>query len=151
MKLTKQIAIENGIVTASISVAELGNDTWTAEEELEQLKNYPKTIAYKDIDFTAKVKMEDSTPIIAESEDSDADEITIPVINKEFVLDDEFAASLVIDSEKVVPTEHVTTKEAMSQAMAIVYLAKMEEKIKTVLDAIKTAENDVEKTEDVVL
>ena len=55
MKLSKTINIEKGKVIATVACAELGDDNYTAEEELEMLNDYNKVVKYSNTTFSAKM------------------------------------------------------------------------------------------------
>ena len=56
MKLTQEINIKENIITAKVSVAELGNTTIDALQEQEQLHNFVRIIEYSSIDFSSNIK-----------------------------------------------------------------------------------------------
>ena len=57
MKLNVVKTIEENIIKVNITVDELGTNSIDASEEMEQLHDFPKKIAYKDIEFKANMKL----------------------------------------------------------------------------------------------
>lgn len=154
MKLTKTINIEKGKVTATVACAELGDDTYTTEEELEMINDYNKAVKYSDIKFSAKMIYENGAFEILADDESDgeklakADEVKLDLINKEIPLNETFNAKITInvDQIKIVGENTITSKELMAQAKATLYVTKISEDISKILTKLRALQPDVEGT-----
>ena len=96
MKLNVVKTIEENIIKVNITVDELGTNSIDATEEKEQLHDFPKKIAYKDIEFKANMKLDDNGDPIVTVDSPDAStiaEVELELINKEFVVDENLITS----------------------------------------------------------
>lgn len=117
--------IKNNEFSMKITIDSFGTNTLTWEDEVELLENFPTKIAYRNLSFTRKIKVENSIPIIAEDTDANAISVTLPALsNKELILDKDFEALYVVNSERITISalnEILTTKELVAQAYCIVF------------------------------
>lgn len=122
--------IENNIFSTVITIAGLGTEVFSEEEENEMLQNFPSKIVYKNLDFSGNIIMNGTVPEVTEekpsepsepnasdkTEDADVTEVTDitevannsivtvtlpPLSNKEILLDRNFRAEYKIDVNKV--------------------------------------------------
>lgn len=131
MQLTTNIDIDAGIVTASIVCTDM------SEETKEALHDYTKVLRYGDIDFSAKIKVTNSMPEIVSDDDPDGEEIKIGLVDRSFVIDENLGLELKLDSNKMSDkelTSSISNVEILSKAKAIIWLAKVKEKIQLLVD-----------------
>ena len=131
MQLTTNIDIDEGIITANIKCTDI------SEETKEALHDYTKTLRYGDIDFSANIKVSDGMPEIVSSEDSDGEEVSIGLIDKSFVIDENLDLELKIDSNKMSESElttSISSVETLSKAKALIWVEKVKGEIKRLVD-----------------
>lgn len=159
MKLTQSIDIKENIITAKVSVAELGNTTIDAALEEEQLHNFVRTIEYSTIDFSGNIKISNAKPVVT-SEEVDGSTIELisikDLINKKIVLDEKFSAELIIDIDKFPASEYesntvVNSKELLGQSYAVIFIDKIKTAVSEKLAEIRALSSDIEEPIDVVL
>ncbi len=127
MQLTTNIDIEDGIVTASIKCTDMSDET------KEALHDYTKTLRYRNIDFSAKVKVTDGMPEIVSDDDTDGEKVAIGLIDKSYVIDENLDLTLTLDSNKISENELTTTissVEILSKAKALIWVEKVKVEIK---------------------
>jgi len=119
--------IENNVFSTVITIAGLGTETFTEDEEKEILKNFPSKIVYRNLNFTKNIVINGSVPEITDDEISDSIvSVTLPPLsNKEILLDEDFKAEYKIDVKKIsnsaVDANVLTTKELVAHAYCTVY------------------------------
>ena len=131
MQLTTNIDIENGIVTASIVCTDISDET------KEALHDYTKMFKYGDIDFSAKIKVTNNMPEIVDDDDPDGEKVKIGLVDKSFIVDENLTLELRLDSSKMSDkelTSSISNVEILSKAKAIIWLAKVKERIQTLVD-----------------
>ena len=131
MQLTTNIDIDEGIITANIKCSDI------SEETKEALHDYTKTLRYGDIDFSANIKVSDGMPEIVSSEDSDGEEVSIGLIDKSFVIDENLDLELKIDSNKMSESElttSISSVETLSKAKALIWVERVKGEIKRLVD-----------------
>lgn len=157
MKLNVSKQIEENIITVDITVAELGTNSISAEEELESIHDFPKTFSYKEIDFTDNMTLDSANnPIITvDSPDgSTIAEVEVEVINKEFVIDENLHINMSFDVNKINKNdlgEPFDTVEKLGKARAELFAVKVQEKIKEKLDEIRALTTTFEGDTEVIL
>lgn len=158
MKLHLKQESENGIITVSVMAEELGDTQYSAEEELNFLHNFPEYIEYKDIDFSANMMISGKDFIITSESPNGTtiEEVTFPnLINRKYLLDEDFAVSLEIDISKISNEELGTvfnTKKKLGKARAILFASKIQEAVEGKMKKIRESEDDnFEKTTSVIL
>ena len=82
MQLTTNIDIDGGVVVANIQCTDISDET------KEALHDYTKLLRYGDIDFSAKIKVNNGMPEIVDNDDPDGEEVKIGLIDKSFVVDE---------------------------------------------------------------
>ena len=131
MQLTTNIDIDEGIITANIKCTDISDET------KEALHDYTKTLRYGDIDFSANIKVSDGMPEIVSSEDSDGEEVSIGLIDKSFVIDENLDLELKINSNKMSESElttSISSVEILSKAKALIWVEKVKGEIKRLVD-----------------
>lgn len=119
--------IENNIFSTVITIAGLGTETFSEDEEREMLRNFPSKVVYRNLNFTKNVVMNGVVPEITDDEIGDlVVAVTLPPLsNKEILLDKDFKAEYKIDINKipnnVVDENVLTTKELVAYAYCAVY------------------------------
>lgn len=135
MKLNVVKTIEENIITVNINVAELGTNSIDADQEKEQLHDFIRKIAYKDIEFKANMKLDDNGDPIVTVESTDGStiaEVELELINKEFVVDENLNISLSIDVNKIPKSDLVepfNTVEKLGKARAQLFIVKVQAEI----------------------
>lgn len=149
MQLTTNIDIEDGIVTAGIKCTDMSDET------KEALHDYTKTLRYGNIDFSAKVKVTDGMPGIVSADDTDGEKVTIGLIDKSFVIDENLDLTLTLDSNKISENElttSISSVEILSKAKALIWVQKVKEEIKRLVEEAReqNAANIEGTTEEIV-
>lgn len=150
MKIIQNDEIDNNIVSTEILVGELGNSELTSEQEENLLANYPKTIEFNKITFSANMKIENKVPIITtETADSSTIvEVSIKdIINKEYVIDKNLNIKFSIDSSKIPDSELnavFDSKEMLAQAKVVLFADKIKKAITDKLTEIRDISNTFE-------
>lgn len=149
MKLTTNIDIDEGIVTASIKCTDISDET------KEALHDYTKTLKYSSIDFSKNIKVVDGMPEITTEEDSDGERVTIGLIDKSFIVDENLDLEIRIDSGKISKselTEAIPTVEILSKAKALIWVDKVKAEIKRLVDEAREQNNaDIEGTSEEIV
>lgn len=126
MQLTTNIDIDDGIVIANITCTDISDET------KEALHDYTKLLRYGNIDFSAKIKVTDSMPEIVDDDDPDGEEVTIGLIDKSFVVDENLSLELKLDSNKMSDkelTSSISNVEILSKAKAIIWIDRVKGEI----------------------
>lgn len=134
MQLTTNIDIEDGIVTASIVCTDISDET------KEALHDYTKMLRYGNIDFSAKIKVNNNMPEIVADDDPDGEEVTIGLIDKSFVIDENLSLELKLDSAKMSNkelTSSISNVEILSKAKALIWIEKVKKEIQGLVDAAR--------------
>lgn len=134
MQLTTNIDIEDGIVTASIVCTDISDET------KEALHDYTKMLRYGNIDFSAKIKVSNNMPEIVADDDPDGEEVTIGLIDKSFVIDENLSLELKLDSAKMSNkelTSSISNVEILSKAKALIWIEKVKNEIQELVDAAR--------------
>lgn len=134
MQLTTNIDIEDGIVTASIVCTDISDET------KEALHDYTKMLRYGNIDFSAKIKVNNNMPEIVADDDPDGEEVTIGLIDKSFVIDENLSLELKLDSAKMSNkelTSSISNVEILSKAKALIWIEKVKNEIQELVDAAR--------------
>ncbi len=119
--------IENNVFSTSITIAGLGTETFSEDEEKEMLRNFPSKVVYRNLSFTKNIVMNGVVPEVTNDEigDSVAAVTLPPLSNKEILLDKDFLAEYKIDINKIpnsaVDENVLTTKELVAYAYCAVY------------------------------
>ena len=158
MKLNINKKIENNIITVDISVDSLGTSTSTSEEESAILADFPRSIKFSDIDFKAKVKLdENSDPIVTEDEVDGSTVVEVElknIINKEYPINQDMDISISFDVTKISTSETNTlldTVEKVGKAYATVFVAKVQAEIAKKLAEVRSLNTKFEGETEVVL
>lgn len=130
MQLTRDVDITNGIVTASIVCSDI------SEETKEALHDFTKVLRYSNIDFSAKIKVTNGMPEIVSDDDPDGEEVTVALIDKSFVVDENLSLELKLDSNKMTSKELTSTisnVEILSKAKAIIWIDRVMKELQRLL------------------
>jgi len=131
MKLARSINTEHDVVTASIVCIEISDET------KEALHDYTKLLKYGDIDFSANIKVTNSMPEIVSDDDPDGEKVTLKLVDKSFIVDENLSLIMELDSNKMSAKELTTAisnVEILSKAKAIIWVDKIEAKIQELVD-----------------
>ena len=138
--------IENNIFSTVITIAGLGTEVFSEEEENEMLRNFPSKIVYKNLDFSGNIIMNaDVTEVTDITEVANNSIVTVtlpPLSNKEILLDRNFRAEYKIDVNKVpnsaVDKKVLTTKELVAYAYCAIYDKVICDAITKIMDNIRS-------------
>lgn len=134
MQLTTNIDIDGGVVIASIKCTDISDET------KEALHDYTKVLRYGDIDFSAKIKVNNGMPAIVDDDDPDGEEVKIGLIDKSFVVDENLSLELKLDSNKMSDkelTSSISNVEILSKAKAIIWIDKVKGEIQRLVDTAR--------------
>ena len=134
MQLTTDIDIDGGVVIASIKCTDISDET------KEALHDYTKLLRYRDIDFSAKIKVTNGMPAIVDDDDPDGEEVKIGLIDKSFIVDENLSLELKLDSNKMSNkelTSSISNVEILSKAKAIIWIDKVKSEIQKLVDAAR--------------
>lgn len=149
MQLTTNIDIDGGVVTANVTCTDISDET------KEALHDYTKMLQYGNIDFSAKIKVTDDMPEIVSDDDPDGEEVTIGLIDKSFVVDENLSLELKLDSEKMSKkelTSSISNVEILSKAKALIWIDKVKAEIqRLVSEARKQNTANIEGTVEEVI
>ena len=158
MTLNINKKIEKNIITVDISVDSLGTSTSTSEEESDILADFPRSIKFSDIDFKAKVKLdENSDPIVTEDEVDGSTVVEVElknIINKEYPINQDMDVSISFDVTKISTSETNTlldTVEKVGKAYATVFAAKVQAEIAKKLAEVRSLNTKFEGETEVIL
>ncbi len=158
MKLNVKKTIEDNIITVAISVDSLGTSTSTSDEESAILADFPRSVRFSDIDFSANVKLdENGDPVVTDEEADDSTIVAVElknIINKEYPINAELNISMPFDVTKISTAETNTlldTVEKVGKAYATVFAAKVQTEIAKKLAEVRTLNTKFEGETEVVL
>ena len=95
------------------------------------------TLRHLNIDFSANIKVTNSMPEIVPDDDPDGEKVTLKLVDKSFVVDENLNLVLELDSNKMSTKELTTTIpniEILSKAKALIWVDKVEAKIQELVD-----------------
>lgn len=158
MKLNVKNTIEDNVITVDISVVSLGTSTSTSEEEKNTLADFPRSVRFSDIDFSANVKLdENSDPVVTDEEADDSTIVAVElknIINKEYPINADLNISMQFDVTKISTSETNTlldTVEKVGKAYATVFAAKVQAEIAKKLAEVRSLNTKFEGETEVVL
>lgn len=155
MKLLRDVSIQNNVITYRLKADY--NDLLTSEEEqeIETLHDYIRKVKLADIDFVADVDMSTGMPVVAENSTDDTVSVTLGAVpSKEYVVDENLDIKFSLDVSRIHDselTDKLNTKVLLGQAKIAVFGAKVETKVKEILDTMRSEDNDFEGSEETVL
>ena len=149
MQLTTSIDIDEGIVTANIKCSDISDET------KEALHDYTKILRYDNIEFSANIKVTNCMPEITTDDDPDGEKVSIGLIDKSFVVDENLDLELRIDSNKMNETElttSISSVEILSKAKALIWAERVKEEIRRLVNEAReqNAANIEGTTEEIV-
>ena len=158
MKLNVKKTIEDNIITVNISVSSLGTSTSTVDEEKSLLADFPRSIRFSDINFSANVKLDDNgDPVVTDEETDDSTIVAVElknIINKEYPINADLNISMPFDVTKIATSETNTlldTVEKVGKAYATVFAAKVQTEIAKKLAEIRSLNTKFEGETEVIL
>lgn len=158
MKLNIKKTIEENIISVDISVESLGTSTSTSEEESAILADFPRTVRFSDILFSANVKLDDNgDPFVTDEEADDTTIVKVElnnVINKEYPINQNMNISISFDVGKIAASETnkvLNTVESVGKAYATVFVTKVQAEIEKKLTEIRGLNTPFEGETEVVL
>lgn len=155
MKFLKDISIQGNVITYRLKADYNEPLTSEEEQEIETLHDYIRKVKLSDIDFVGDVDMSTGMPIVAQTATDDT--VTVVLANvspKEYVLDEKLDIRFSLDVSRIHDTElseKLNTKVLLGQAKIAVFGAKVEAKIKEILEQMRSEDNDFEGIEETVL
>ena len=158
MKLNIKKTIEDNIITVDISVASLGTSTSTSEEEMSVLADFPRSVRFSDVNFSANIKLDSNgDPVVTDEEANDSTIVAVElknIINKEYPINADLNISMPFDVTKISTSETNTlldTVEKVGKAYATVFAAKVQAEIAKKLAEVRALNTKFEGETDVVL
>lgn len=158
MKLNIKKIIEENIISVDISVESLGTSTSTSEEESAILADFPRTVRFSDILFSANVKLdENGDPFVTDEEADDTTIVKVElnnIINKEYPINQDMNISISFDIGKIAASETnkvLDTVESVGKAYATVFVTKVQAEIAKKLTEIRGLNTPFEGETEVVL
>lgn len=155
MKFLKDITIQDNVITYSLRADYNNPLTSEEEQEIETLHDYVRKIRLSDIDFAGDVDMSTGMPIVVEVATDDTIEVYLGNVSpKEYVLDENLDIRFSLDVSRIHDaelSEKLNTKVLLGQAKIAVFGAKVEAKIKEILEQMRSEDNDFEGVEETVL
>lgn len=155
MKFLRDVTINDNIITYSLKADY--NDPLTSEEEqeIETLHDYIRKVKLSEIDFVGNIDISTGMPIVAETATDDTVTVTLGNVSpKEYVVDENLNIRFSLDISRIHDaelTERLNTKVLLGQAKIAVFGARVEAKVKGILDQMRTEDNDFEGVEETVL
>lgn len=155
MKFLRDVTIKDNVITYRLKADY--NDPLTSEEEqeIETLHDYIRKVKLSDIDFVGDVDMSTGMPIVAETATDDTVEVSLGAVSpKEYVVDEKLDVRFSLDVSRIHDaelTEKLNTKVLLGQAKIAVFGAKVEAKIKEILEQMRSEDNDFEGANETVL
>lgn len=155
MKFLRDVTINDNIITYSLKADY--NDPLTSEEEqeIETLHDYIRKVKLSEIDFVGDIDISTGMPIVAETATDDTVTVTLGNVSpKEYVVDENLDIRFSLDVSRIHDaelTEKLNTKVLLGQAKIAVFGARVEEKIKEILEQMRSEDNDFEGIEETVL
>ena len=158
MKLNVKNTIEDNVITVDICVVSLGTLTSTSEEEKNTLADFPRSVRFSDVNFSANIKLDSNgDPIVTEEEADDSTIVTVElknIINKEYPINADLNISMPFDVSKISSTETNTlldTVEKVGKAYAVVFATKVQEEIAKKLAEVRSLNTKFEGESEVIL
>ena len=158
MKLNVKNTIEDNVITVDITVVSLGTSISTSEEEKNTLADFPRSVRFSDIDFSANIKLDSNgDPIVTDEEADDSTIVTVElknIINKEYPINADLNISMPFDVSKISSTETNTlldTVEKVGKAYAVVFATKVQEEIAKKLAEVRSLNTKFEGESEVIL
>lgn len=157
MKLNIEKKIEENVITVDITVAELGTNSISKDEELEALHDFPRKFCYRDIEFKANMTLDKANnPTITQSDPDGSTIATVELelINKEFVIDENLHINISLNVNKINESDLVEpfdTVEKLGKARAELFIQKVQKEIKTKLEEIRELTTTFEGESEVIL
>ena len=158
MKLNVKNTIEDNIITVDITVVSLGTSISTSEEEKNTLSDFPRSVRFSDVDFSANIKLDSNgDPIVTDEEANGSTIVTVElknIINKEYPINADLNISMPFDVSKISSTETNTlldTVEKVGKAYAVVFATKIQEEIAKKLAEVRSLNTKFEGETEVVL
>ena len=158
MKLNVKNTIEDNIITVDITVVSLGTSIATSEEEKNTLADFPRSVRFSDVDFSANIKLDSNgDPIVTDEEADDSTIVTVElknIINKEYPINADLNISMPFDVSKISSTETNTlldTVEKVGKAYAVVFATKIQEEIAKKLAEVRNLNTKFEGESEVIL
>lgn len=158
MKLSIKNIIEDNVISVDISVDSLGTSTSTSEEEAGILADFPRSVRFSDINFSANVKMnEDGDIVVTDEETDDSTIVKVElknIINKEYPINADMHIVMPFDVTKIATTETnalLDSVEKVGKAYATVFTTKVQEEIAKKLAEVRSLNTKFEGETEVVL
>lgn len=155
MKFLKDIVIKDNVITYSLKADYNNPLTSEEEQEVETLHDYIRKVKLSEIDFAGYVDISTGMPIVAETETDDTVTVTLGNVSpKEYVVDENLDIRFSLDVSRIHDaelTEKLNTKVLLGQAKIAVFGARIEAKIKEILEQMRSEDNDFEGVEETVL
>lgn len=155
MKFLKDIVIKDNVIAYSLKADYNNPLTSEEEQEIETLHDYIRKVKLSEIDFAGYVDISTGMPIVAETATDDTVTVTLGNVSpKEYIVDENLDIRFSLDVSRIHDaelTEKLNTKVLLGQAKIAVFGARIEAKIKEILEQMRSEDNDFEGVEETVL
>ena len=158
MKLNVKNTIEDNIITVDVTVVSLGTSISTSEEEKNTLADFPRSVRFSDVNFSANIKLDSNgDPVVTDEEANDSTIVAVElknIINKEYPINADLNISMPFDVTKISTSETNTlldTVEKVGKAYATVFAAKVQAEIAKKLAEVRSLNTKFEGETEVVL
>ena len=94
-------------------------------------------LRYGNINFSAKIKVTNGMPEIVSDDDPDGEKVSIGLIDKSFIVDENLSLELKLDSNKMSDkelTSPISNVEILSKAKAIIWIDKVKKEVQRLVD-----------------
>lgn len=119
------------------------------------MHDYIRKIKLHEIDFAGDIDMSTGMPIVAETATDDTVGVSLGNVSpKEYVIDEKLDIRFSLDVSRIHDaelTEKLNTKVLLGQAKIAVFGARVETKIKEILEQMRFEDNDFEGVKETVL
>ena len=136
--------IEKNVFSTVITIAGLGTEVFSEDEEREMLKNFPSKVIYRNLNFSKNIVINGTVPEVTDDETNDSTvTVTLPPLsNKEILLDEDFVAEYKIDINKipnsVIDETVLTTKELVAQSYCAIYDKVICDAVMEIMESIRS-------------
>lgn len=153
MKFSVKQTINENIITATITVVGLGSNTLTEEQERNLISDFPRSVEFAKIKFSAPMKIgTKNLPIIADENDADAQLVEIKeLVNQIIPIDETFIANISFNVGKISKDELgsvFTTQESLGKAKTSLFYLKIREEIERLIEEMRNLNDEFEGEEE---
>lgn len=131
-----------------LAFKEYGTSDYTPEQEQALVENYPQSLSYRDIVFSADFKVDENNDVqLAQDGDLDVETVTLTIPQRLIPVDETFQAKYTIAKSDVSDSEIGTilsTKALICQAKVKLFENAVSKKLTDILDELRAKDNNFE-------